>query len=156
MTSPLSLSERLVRRGGLRAARLDRSLVGHAALLQAIERLVPRLFDPAAAADLDAVFELQLRHPRRAEPDRFALTVRAGRLTMTRGRAPNPGAAISLGADDMTLLAAGEVGWTELLATGHLTLSGDPFLALRFPRLFDLPPEPGDPLILRSGLLARR
>jgi hypothetical protein len=49
----------------------------------------------------------------------------------------------------MVLLASGEVGWTELLASGRLTLSGDPFLALRFPRLFDLPPEPGDPLILR-------
>jgi hypothetical protein len=138
-----------IRRGGARLARLDGSGAGHAALLRAIERLLPRLFDPGAAGDLDAVFELQLAHPRRAEPDRFALAVRDGELTLKRGVARAPGAVISLGADDMVRLASGEVSWTELLARGRLTLSGDPFLALRFPRLFDLPPEPGDPLILR-------
>jgi hypothetical protein len=138
-----------IRRGGARLARLDGSRAGHAALLRAIERVLPRLFDPAAAGDLDAVFELQLTHPRRSEPDRFTVTVRSGRLSLTRGPAPGAGARISLGADDMVLLASGDVGWTGLLASGRLALSGDPFLALRFPRLFDLPPEPGDPLILR-------
>jgi putative sterol carrier protein len=145
----MSTSSQFIRRGGARIARIDRSRIGHEALLRAIERLVPRLFDPAAAGELDAVFELQLKHPRRAEPDRFGLAVRGGHLTVTRGAAPGAGAVISLGADDMVLLASGEAGWTELLASGRLTLSGDPFLALRFPRLFDLPADAGDPLVLR-------
>jgi putative sterol carrier protein len=140
---------RAVRRSGPRVARIDQRRFGHAALTRAIEHMLPRLFDPGAAGDLDATFELQLTRWRRAGPDRFTIAVRDGRLSVTRGAAPAPGAIISLGADDMVLLASGEVGWTELLATGRLTLSGDPFLALRFPRLFDLPPEPGDPLILR-------
>jgi hypothetical protein len=144
-----AFADRAVRRGGLQVARLDGSRAGHLALLRAIERLVPKLFDPVAAGDLDALFELQIKHPRRAQPDRFTLTVRDRRLTMTRGAAPSAGASISLGADDMVLLASGEVGWTRLLATGRLALSGDPFLALRFPRLFDLPAEAGDSLILR-------
>ena len=147
MSSPAT--ERILRRGGVQVARIDRGRVGHVALVRAIERLLPRLFDPAAAGDLDATFELQITHPQRAEPDRFGLAVRDRRLTITRGQPAASGASLAIGADDMVLLASGEVGWTKLLASGRLTLSGDPFLALRFPRLFDLPPEAGDPIILR-------
>jgi hypothetical protein len=39
----------------------------------------------------------------------------------------------------MVRLVSGAVGWPELLSNGRLVMSGDPFLALRFPILFRLP-----------------
>jgi hypothetical protein len=76
--------------------------------------------------------------------------VRAGRLTVTRSRPQHAGATVSIGADDLVRLATGDTGWPELLAAGRLQLSGDPFLALRFPQLFALPAQPGTPLILAA------
>ena len=55
------------------------------------------------------------------------------------GPARGPGAAVELGAGDMIRMASGAVGWPELLSSRRLELSGDPFLALRFPNLFRLP-----------------
>ena len=91
------------------------------------------------AHDLDATFELRVRDPRGAEPDRFELRVLEGRCQVRSGAARDPGAVATLGADDMIRLASGAVGWPALLANGRLELSGDPFLALRFPMLFRLP-----------------
>jgi hypothetical protein len=137
--------ERIVRRAGARVARADRTSAGHLALVRVIERAIPRLFRADAAGDLDAVFELEITGRR---PAFLGLSVREGRLAVTRGRPPAPGASVSIGASDMVLLVTGETGWPELLSSGRLSLSGDPFLALRFPRLFDLPAEAGRPLIL--------
>jgi hypothetical protein len=146
-----ALSDRLVRRGGTRVAQLDRYPGGHLALVRMIERALPRLFDPDATGDLDATFSLEITNPRGRRPDVLGLTVRDGRLTVTRGRPQQAGATVSIAADDMVRLATGDAGWPELLARNRLALSGDPFLALRFPRLFGLPSEPGTPLILRAA-----
>jgi SCP-2 sterol transfer family len=131
-------------------ARLDRYPGAHLALVRLIERTLPHLFEPAAAGDLDAVFALEITNPRGGRPSVLSITVRDRQLTVSRGRRPDPGATVSMGADDMVRLAAGDVGWPQLLAENRLSLSGDPFLALRFPRLFDLPSEPGTPLILSA------
>ena len=64
------------------------------------------------------------------------LTVRGGACTVTPGPARGAGAAVTVGADDMIRMASGAVEWPELLAQKRLELSGDPFLALRFPKLF--------------------
>jgi hypothetical protein len=141
--------ERAVRRGGVRVAAVDRFPGGHLALVRTIERVIPRLFDPAAARDLDVAFALEVNHPRGRPPDVLGLSVANGRLTVTRGRPDDPGATVSIGADDMVRLATGDVGWPALLAGGRLALSGDPFLALRFPRLFGLPADAGRPIVLR-------
>jgi hypothetical protein len=115
--------------------------------VRVIERAIPHLFNPAAAGDLDAVFALEITGRR---PTFLGLTVRDDSLTVTRGRPARAGATVSIGAGDMVLLVTGEVGWPELLARGRLELSGDPFLALRFPRLFELPAEAGPPLFLSA------
>jgi hypothetical protein len=141
--------ERAVRRGGVRVAAVDRLPGGHLALVRVIERAIPRLFDPAGAAGLDAVFALETTHPRGRKPDALTLTIRDGLLTVTRGAPHGAGATVAIGADDMVRLVTGDAGWPELLATGRLRLTGDPFLALRFPRLFGLPAEPGTPVLLR-------
>jgi hypothetical protein len=140
--------ERAVRRGGVRASRLDRVPGGHLALVRMIERVLPRLFDPPAAGDLDATFALEISHPRGRRPDVLGLTVRDGALTVTRGRPQHAGATVSISAEDMVRLATGDTGWPELLASNRLSLGGDPFLALRFPRMFELPAEAGTPVIL--------
>jgi hypothetical protein len=145
----MSAIERAVRRGGIRVAQVDRFPGGHLALVRVIERAIPRLFDAAAATGLDAVFAVEINHPRRRKPDALTLTIGDGRLIVTRGASQGPGATVAIGADDMVRLVTGDTGWPELLATGRLKLSGDPFLALRFPRLFGLPATAGDPLILR-------
>jgi hypothetical protein len=137
--------ERIVRRAGARVARADRTAPGHLALVRIIERTIPRLFKADAANGLDAVFELEITGRR---PTFLGLSVRDGCLAVTRGRPAVAGASVSIGADDMVLLVTGEAGWPELLSSGRLSLSGDPFLALRFPRLFDLPAKAGRPLLL--------
>jgi hypothetical protein len=142
--------ERAVRRGGVRASRLDRVPGGHLALVRMIERVLPRLFDPAAAGDLDATFALEISHPRGHRADVLGLTVRDGALTVTRGRPQRAGASVSISAEDMVRLATGDTGWPELLASKRLALGGDPFLGLRFPRLFDLPAQAGRAVVLRA------
>ena len=144
------LTHRAVRSGGARVARLDRYPGGQLALARVIERTLPRLFEPAAATDLEATFALEMTHPGGRRPDVLGLAIQHGSLTLTRGRPANPGATVTIGADDMIRLATGDVGWPQLLAENRLSLSGDPFLALRFPRMFALPAEPGTPLILSA------
>jgi SCP-2 sterol transfer family len=142
--------ERAVRRGGVRAAKLDRIPGGHLALVRMIERVLPRMFDPSAAGDLDATFALEINHPRGRRPDVLGLRVRNGALAVTRGRPQHAGASVSIGAEDMVRLATGDAGWPELLASKRLALGGDPFLGLRFPRMFDLPAQAGRPVVLRA------
>jgi hypothetical protein len=141
-------TERAVRRGGARVAGLDRIPGGHGALVKAIVRALPRYFEPAATGDLNDTFELRIRHPRRDAPDVFSLAIADHRLTLVPGPAPAARSRVTIGADDMVRLVSGEVGWPELLSGGQLSLSGDPFLGLRFPRLFGLPAEAGEPIIL--------
>jgi hypothetical protein len=123
-----------LRRGGERVAALERRPVPRRVTLLAIPAAMRRMFDPAAAGDLEAVFELRV-----TGGARYAIRVAGGACDVTREAAPEAGAAVEIGADDMVRLASGAVPWPALLAGGRLTLSGDPFLALRFPRLFRLP-----------------
>jgi hypothetical protein len=132
-------AEAMLSRGGSRVAELGGSPIVHRMLLRVIEHAIPRRFDPEAAGDLRAVFELRIGDPRGGEPARFQLTI-ADRVCEVRpGPASDPGATAALGADDMIRLVTGAIGFPELLASGKLELGGNPFLALRFPGLFRLP-----------------
>jgi ubiquinone biosynthesis protein UbiJ len=97
-------------------------------------------FDRQAARDLSATFALRVRLGRRAVS--FGLHVDQGRLHVARGAPADAGAAVTMHAHDLLRLATGAVGWPQLLATGRLELTGDPFRALRFPGLFRLPSAP--------------
>jgi hypothetical protein len=108
-------------------------------ILRAIPLAIPRRFDASSARELEAVFELRVRDSGGGEPARFELSISDGVCTVRQGPADNPGATATLGADDMIRLVSGAVGWPELLSKGRLEMSGDPFLALRFPMLFRLP-----------------
>jgi hypothetical protein len=138
-------ARRALSRGGARIASLDQSATAHWVIVQSIRRAIPRRLDAAAARGLEATFELRVRKPAGGEPERFALRISDGACTATPGPAADAGAVATLGADDIVRLASGSVGWPELLSDGRLELSGDPFLALRFPTLFRLPAKQAAP-----------
>jgi hypothetical protein len=100
---------------------------------------IPHRFDGAKAFDLEAGLELRVRERRRRPAMSFSLQIADGRCTVVRGPARDPAASAALGLGDLIRLALGLVGWPELMSSGRLELSGDPFLALRFPTLFRLP-----------------
>jgi hypothetical protein len=133
----------VIRAGGNRLAKLDQQTVPHKAILRAIRVAIPIRFDPTQARDLEATFELRVRDPNGGDPVPFSLRVSGGRCEVRQAPAERPGAVAELGADDMIRLASGAIGWPELLSSGRLELSGDPFLALRFPSLFRLPASAG-------------
>ena len=121
----------LQRRGGERMA----ELAGRATApltRRALLRVLPRIFRPEAAQGLNATFEL------RVPPTVLMLRVSDGALNVTEGPAEKAGATAEINAEDLVRMAAGVIGWPELLAARRLTLGGDPFLALRFPALFGL------------------
>lgn len=132
-------AQAILSRGGSRVARLDRRPIPHRAIVRVIQHAIPRRFDPKAARDLHAVFELRVRDPRGRGPARFALTVADGRCEVSAGPPSDPAATATLGADDLIRLMSGAVGFPQLLASGRLELAGNPFVALRFPGLFRLP-----------------
>jgi hypothetical protein len=133
------VGQQLLSRGGRRVAGLDSRPVPHRVILRAIPYAIPRRFDPDAAGDLRAVFELQVRDPGGGPPAPFELTVADGRCEVKAGPAAAPAATATIGADDLIRMGSGAIGFPELLASGRMELNGNPFLALRFPALFRLP-----------------
>jgi SCP-2 sterol transfer family len=95
-------------------------------------------FDRRSARGLTAVLELRVRvvPGRRGTP--VTLRIDDGRLSIRPGAAPAPGAVASIRLIDLLRLGVGAAAWPQLMAAGRLQLSGDPFLALRFPSLFRL------------------
>jgi hypothetical protein len=128
----------VIRRGGEKAAVLSARRPVHGLALRTIEAALPRRFDPEQARDLDATLELRVRNPSGGSTP-LSLRIQRGELHVQPGPAREAGAAAELGADDMIRLVSGSVGWPHLISTGRMLLTGDPFLALRFPALFRLP-----------------
>ena len=109
-------------------------------------------FDRQAAEGLTATFALRVRSMNGRRPRTLLIEVDEGRLRRGSGQ---PSATATLFAGDLARLAAGTVGWPELLASGRLELTGDPFLALRIPGLFRLPSASSAPAPRRALALAR-
>lgn len=142
-------AQKVVRRGGGLVARLNRYPHAHAALLLSIYLLIPRLFDPALAQDLDASFELRIPDPAGEDPDISTVLVTGGKCRIIPGPNPTARVVVTTGADDIVRMASGEIGWPQLVSARRMVLWGDPFLALRFPLLFGLPAGPGEPALLK-------
>jgi SCP-2 sterol transfer family len=138
----MSAPREVLRIGGDRVARFDRRPRARRLLVGAIPRAIPWWFDAEAAKNLDATFELAIRDRRSGELDQFAITISDQRCTVTRGPVLDTGARVEICAEDMIRVASGGVGWPELVSSGRLVLSGDPFLAIRFPSLFRLSVDP--------------
>jgi hypothetical protein len=128
-----------VARGGDLVARLEHRPVLYRAVLRAIPIAVSRRFDAEAAGDLQAEFELRIRDPRGREPARFTIHIHDGRCDVRPGGTGDEVTAVTVAPGDLVRLASAATGWPELLSSGRLELSGNPFEALRFPALFRLP-----------------
>jgi SCP-2 sterol transfer family len=126
-------------RAAARLARLDRRRTAHWVVLRAIPRAINMRFDPAAAAGLEATFQLTIRDPGDRPPAHFRVAIADATCSVQRGVPEQPGARAVVGSDDLILLASGAASWPELMSSGRFELSGDPFLALRFASLFRLP-----------------
>ena len=94
-----------------------------------------RCFDAEAAGSLQATFEFVVSE----RP--YEVRVADGRCQVVRGAAPGAGAQVRISRGDLVRLVTGATKWTMLLAQGRLQLTGDPFLALRFPQLFGVGPR---------------
>ena len=108
----------------------------------AIARAIPLRFDGTRATGLTAAFELRVRERAGREPLRFTLQIDDGACHVRSGASGDAGAVATMGLADLIRLSLGLVGWPKLMSAGRLELSGDPFLALRFPSLFRLPAKP--------------
>ena len=128
-----------VARGGAVVARFEDRQLLYRAILRAIPIAIPRRFDAEAAGDLDALFELRIRHPQGHEPARFAIKIHDGRCEVRPGGAGDGVTAVTVAPGDLVRLASAATGWPELLSSGRLELDGNPFEALRFPTMFRLP-----------------
>jgi hypothetical protein len=95
-------------------------------------------FDRNSARGLTAVLELRVRVLPRRQGTPVTLRIDDGRLSIRPGAAQTPGAVASIRLVDLLRLGIGATAWPQLMAAGRLQLSGDPFLALRFPSLFRL------------------
>jgi putative sterol carrier protein len=137
-------AQTILSRGGSRVAQLDSRPIPHSAIVRTIPRAIPLRFDPDAAGDLQAVFELRVRDPQGGEPARFQLAVADGRCEVTAAPASDPAATATVGADDLIRMVSGAATFPQLLASGRLELAGNPFVALRFPGLFRLPARAAD------------
>ena len=91
------------------------------------------VFDPAAAADADAVFALRI------DGDWYGVTVADGSIGIAHGRSARP--AVTLETDTATLrsVAFGREPIGAAERDGRLTVAGDRELAERFTRLFPVP-----------------
>ena len=92
------------------------------------------LFDPGAAGEMEATYELRIGE------DRFRVEISAGTLELGRGEAADPALAIAV-ADAATFAAilAGQLPLDGALASGAAQLDGSKQAAKRFLRLFPMP-----------------
>jgi hypothetical protein len=106
-------------------------------------------FDRRSARHLTATFELRVRILRGRRGVPFVMRIDAERRRLHPGAPADPGAIAAIDAWDLVRLGLGLAAWPQLLSSGRLELSGDPFLALRLPTLFKLragSPSRGEPL----------
>jgi len=99
------------------------------------------LFDPGAAADLVATYELRLGD------DRFRVTVADGEMTLARGTAEMPDAMIQASANTFAMLLARQQPLAEALRSNEVVIEGGRPAVARFLGLFSSPqPAPAPEL----------
>jgi DNA-binding HxlR family transcriptional regulator/putative sterol carrier protein len=94
------------------------------------------LFDPAAAAGLDATIALHLGD------ERFRLRIANSRIEVTRGETESPDATIDTNVTTLLSLLRTDRALDDALADGELRLAGNRRLVEKFRRLFPTPVAP--------------
>jgi DNA-binding HxlR family transcriptional regulator len=116
-------------RWGSRAPQTSTAELGVDALMLALKTR----FDPGAAGDLHATYELRLGD------ERFRAVVGGGRLELARGGADHPHATIETDAATLRGLVVGGRQLADARRSGDLRLDGDQRAVARFLRLFPRP-----------------
>jgi len=116
-------------RWGSRAPQTATAELGVDALMLALKTQ----FDPGAAGDLHATYELRLGE------ERFRAVVGGGRLELARGGADHPDATIDADAATLRGLVFGGRQLADARRSGDLRLDGDQRAVARFLRLFPRP-----------------
>lgn len=92
------------------------------------------LFDPAAAGELDATYELRIGD------ETFHVEVADGELNLGRGSAEGPAASIAIAdAPSFGAILAGQLSLEEALTSGAARIEGSKQAVKRFLRIFPMP-----------------
>lgn len=100
---------------------------------QAAVEGLPQVFDPAAAADVEAVilFDLSGR-----EPGQWTVVVRDGTCRVMAGRPMEPTVTLSMDSDLWLAIARGEKSGRDAFMNGEYQVSGDVVFMMRFGKIF--------------------
>jgi DNA-binding HxlR family transcriptional regulator len=105
------------------------------------------LFDAGAAGELDAAYELGIGE------QRFRVEIAHGELSLGRGVADSPAAAIAVvDAPTLAAILTGQLPLDEVVASGAVQVTGSKQAAKRFLRLFPMP-EPCECAAAEPGAL---
>ena len=94
---------------------------------------LPQVFDPAAAAGVEAVllFDLTGR-----EPGQWTVVIRDGTCRVMPGRTIEPTVTITADSDVWLAIARGEKSGRDAFLAGEYQVGGDPTFMMRFGKLF--------------------
>jgi predicted lipid carrier protein YhbT len=127
--------------GAMPRARLERAMRAprrRRAVLWAFFRAMPRAVRRRALERERAVIEWHLTGRTDGKPDVRQLLIEDGAAADLDGQPREPDLTLSLDAVDFLLLATGNAPGTALFVEGRIDVDGDPWLAMRLPRLFAL------------------
>lgn len=111
-------------------------------IVRAIPLALPLKFRKSVGGDIDGVLELRFVDPDGGPPDRVQLIMRSGRCHGSRNGTARPDATATMHITDLVRLATASVDAGWLLHDRRVTLTGDPFLFVRFPAAFGLHTRP--------------
>ncbi len=90
-----------------------------------------RKFQPDAAEDLDAVFQIRFDdHPP------YQLAIAGGACTVTPGEHPDPDITLLMDSDTFCDIIDGDLGGTQAFLSGRLRAEGNVLLGTRLGKLF--------------------
>ena len=109
------------------------------ALLGGIFRVMPRAVRRKALERERAVIEWRITGGRGPEPDVRQLVIEPGGATVLPGMPREPDLAFTTDGVTFLLLATGHADGAALFVRGDLIFEGDPWLAMRLPKIFAAP-----------------
>ncbi len=99
-------------------------------LPEVMERLAAK-FQPDVAADLDAVFQIQIE-----DDQPYSITVRDQTCRVVQEEHGDPDVTLFMDSDTFVDIIYGDLGGTTAFLTGRLRAEGDLMLATRLSKLF--------------------
>ena len=96
---------------------------------------MPQVFNPAAAAGLDIVFQFNISG---AEAGDWNVVIKDGACTVNPGVHPSPNVTLGMADVDWIAMSNGQLNGMTAFMTGKLRASGDIMAAQRIPSLFPL------------------